>query len=646
MKMKTTFVPPTRTTRVSARRVLALSPHYDDEVFGCGGLLAQLAESGAEIRVVYLTDSSGGDEVVEDREAYAERRRAEAQRGLDILGVEQLETLPIRDGSLSQHLDTAAEAIRRAAEEHRPDLLLSVSPCEITADHRSAFASLHRALSSLRGDSELDGIMAGCRILLYEVNHPGYPSLLVDVSREIDRITAAIEAHESQLELHNYREAAIGMRHFRALSLPAEVEAAEGYREITLNDLVTHGHTHLVRRLGGVTDHLVVDDGPLVSVIVRTMDRPQLLAEALASLAASTYRRVEVVLVNDGGTPPEIPTSFPFPVVRVEMGENRGRAAAANAGVEAATGDYLAFLDDDDLAEPEHLETLVGLVAAEDVRVAYTDAAVGVYELNPEGGWREVERRLPYSRDYDAELLLLDNYIPFNTLLIERSLFAEAGVFDTGLEFFEDWDFLIRLAALTTFHHLRRVTAEYRHFRGAGHHVLGDRPHERGDFLRMKARIIARYRERHHDDLLARVIDRLRGETVEEAEAAASLRSERADLRMTYTELEDSYHRTNGECETLRGDRTRLLEENDQLRSEVERIGAELGTHRRAVAELEAEVARLQEEERTLKSSVADQDLHLGKVYAELERLSGIIEAMERTKAWRWHKRVEKLRGK
>ena len=74
-------------------------------------------------------------------------------------------------------------------------------------------------------------------------------------------------------------------------------------------------------------------------------------------------------------------TTIRSPSRRVELAENRGRAGAADAGVAAATGDYVAFLDDDDLAAPEHLATLVGLVGAAGVRVAYTDAAVGVYEL-------------------------------------------------------------------------------------------------------------------------------------------------------------------------------------------------------------------------------------------------------------------------
>lgn len=639
MLMDFNLSPPTTTTTISAQRVLVLAPHFDDEVFGCGGLLALLADSGAEIKVLYLTDSSGGNEITANREAYAARRRAEAQRGLDLLGIAQLEVLAIPDGTLASATDVAAAAIERVVGEHRPDLLLSVSPCEITADHRAAFASLHRAFTAVRGRSDLDGIMNGCRILLYEVNHPGYPDLLVDVGPQLDVLTAAINSHPSQLELHNYREAALGMRHYRALSLPASVTAAESFREIRAVDLVTHSHSSLVRRLGGVPDRVELHDGPLVSVIVRTKDRPEMLADALDSIARQTYRRIEVVLVNDGGVSPEVPLAFPFPVVRVEMGTNKGRSAAANAGVDAATGDSLCFLDDDDLMEEEHIATLVRLMTAADVRVAYTDAAVGVYELDGETGWTEVERRLPYSRDFDPELLLVDNYIPFNTLLIERALFAETGPFDPDLAFFEDWEFLARLAAVTPFHHLPSVTAEYRHFRGAGHHILGAQPRRREDFLKVKAKIIDRHRDRIDGEMMARIIDRLRNETVAANESDATARRELAALRSARFDIEDQYHRLNGECEALRGERTMLL-------GQIDRLGDELAANQRAVVEHQSRADLHQSRESELRSKVQEQEEHLGRLYAEIERLTELIGAMEQTTAWKLHRKVEKLRGR
>jgi LmbE family N-acetylglucosaminyl deacetylase len=633
--MQLSLAPPTETTTIAARRVLVLAPHADDEVFGCGGLLGELAAGEAAIRVLYLTDSSGGSEVSDDQKAYAERRRSEARRGLDILGVGESETLAIPDGDLSLHVAAAADAIQTAMIDHRPDLVLSVSPCEITADHRAAFASLHRALSRLRGGTELDGVAAECRILLYEVNHPAYPDILVDVSRRIGLLTEAMNAHASQLELHNYREAALGMRHYRALSLPAAVTAAEGYREIRLEELVTHGLSRLVRALGGIPDHVAIGDGPLVSVIVRTKDRPELLDEALGSIAASSYRQVEVVLVNDGGKSPTIPRSFPFPVVAIDLPVNRGRAAAANAGVEASSGAYLSFLDDDDLMDPEHLAVLVALVTAADVRVAYTDAAVGVYQLDGEHGWAEIERRLPYSRDFDPELLLVDNYIPFNTLLIERSLFEAAGPFDPDLAFFEDWEWLIRLAAITPFHHLAQVTAEYRHFRGSGHHILGARAHDREDFLRMKAEVIRRHSARSGPETIAGIVDRLRGETVAAAESDATARRELAATRSALVEQTDAYHRLNGERQALRDERALLTAEIDRLNHAVADRN-----------QLAGEVERLHEAETSLRSKIDEQEAHLARLYGEIDRLSSLIEAMEGTTAWRWHRRIERLKGR
>ena len=612
--MKARDALPGATTDIGAERALVLAPHADDDLLGCGGLLIRLIEGGTHVRVLFLTDSSGGDEVAGDSEAYGRRRRGEAVRALALLGIDDVRHLEIPDGSLARHVDEAADEIRGAVLDLRPDLLLSVSPLENSEDHRAAFAALYRVLAPLRGDGDLDRAVARTRILLYEINQPTTPDVLVDVSGQVSTLTAAIEHHESQLALHNYLEAAVGLRRYRALSLPPSVTAAEGYRTLTLGDFVTHGPAGLVRGLGGTPLERVVHDGPLVSVVVRTKDRPELLAEALDSLAAGTYRRVQVVLVNDGGASPVVRADYPLAVVRVELEENRGRAAAANAGVAAATGDYVAFLDDDDLAEPEHLETLVGLVAAADVRVAYTDAAAGVYELDPDGGWREVVRRLPYSRDFDPDLLLVDNYIPFNTLLIERGLFEEVGPFAPELEYFEDWELLIRLSRRAPFHHLRQVTCEYRHFRSGGDQILGERASQRPDFVALKAKVMERHRDLCTPVSLARASTRLRDEAVRAAEESAARATEAADLRSLWVATQDAYHRLNGELENLKAHSARLEQEAQRF----------------------ADARRV----------IDDQEQHLARLYAEIERLGNIIKEMEATKAWRLHRAVERLRGK
>jgi LmbE family N-acetylglucosaminyl deacetylase len=616
--------------RVDAASVLVVAPHYDDEVLGCGGVVAQLAAAGAVVRVLFLSDGDGGESVA-DRAAYSARRREESSRAGAVLGLTGSDHLGLPDGELDRDLEALARGLSRALLSQRPELLLIPSPLEVSRDHRAAFAALHRLLGALRdgaassADPAASGEVLGrLRILAYEVNHPAHPDLLVDVSAQADLLAQAMACYASQEERHGYLGAALGLRRFRTLSLPAGIALAEGYRRLAPADFATRSPAQLVRHLGGLPEVHAVSEGPKISVVVRTRDRGALLAEALGSLAAGAYRRAEVVLVNDGGRPPSPPADFPLPVVRVDLPENRGRAAAAEAGVAAATGDYVAFLDDDDLAAPEHLATLAGLVAAAGVRVAYTDAAVAAYELDGRaGGWTCRERRLPYSGDFDPDVLLVDNYIPFNTLAIERRLFAEAGPFDPSLPFFEDWDFLIRLSALVPFHHLARVTCEYRHFRGGGHHVFGERPRERADFLSVKARVLAKHAARLTPERLARAVDTLRSELVDAREERAGLRGELtaerqetarlaheiAALARQRFALEERFHRKNGELAALVKERGRLV----------------------------ADVQRLYDDEAKLRASVGEQGEHLGRTYAEIERLNRLIREMESTRAWRAH---------
>jgi LmbE family N-acetylglucosaminyl deacetylase len=637
-------LPPGATETVQAQRVLALAPHYDDEVLGCGGLLAQLAHNGAAVRVLFLSDGSGGVEEVVDRTAYASRRRAESAAALQTLGVVGAEHLGLPDGGLAHRVDEMAAAIREALAAFAPDLLLAPSPLEATGDHQAAFAALFAALSPLRAGDPLHAALAATQVLLYEVNHPGHPNCLVDVTAELPLLERAMAAYASQQERHDYLAAAIGLRRYRALSLPPTVGAAEAYTRLAMADFTTRSASRLVRDLGGVPELLEVREGPLVSVVVRTCERPVLLTQALASIAASTYRRVEVVLVVDGAGAAPVPEGFPFPLRRVELVPRRGRAGAANAGVEAASGALLGFLDDDDLLEPEHLLTLVGALGAAGVRVAYSDAAVGVYELDDAGGgWRQVERRLPYSRDFDPDLLLLDNYVPLHTLLAERELWLAAGPFDPALPFFEDWDLLIRLAALAPFHHLRRVTCEYRHFR-AGGHVLGERPRERPDFLAMKERVLERHRSRLTPETLARAVDRLRTEAVDAVETAMAARRSAREEGAARAAAD----RAHAAAERARdaSERARLVAEEAMHRhhGEAVAVGEENARLRGAVANQGDELARLFRVEEELRRLIADQDAHLGRTYAEIARLNGLLEEMRATRAWRTHERLQRLR--
>lgn len=637
----TSLPPPGKTTVVDAERVLVLAPHHHDEVLGCGGLLSQLASAGAQLRVLFLTDSGATAEEAESRAAHSELRRREAEAAAVALGIAGVEHLGLPAGRLAQHLEDAARAIRRALEATRPNLVLVPSPLEPASDHRAVFAALHRVLSPIREERAGDGAAAlasRLTVLVYEVNRPLFPNLLVDVGSQLPKIEAAMACYASQERRHGLLRSRLGLSRYRTLSLAPEVEAAEGYVRLEASDFTTRSLAQLIRHLGGEGELLEITQGPRMSVVVRTKDRPALLAEALASLALSTYRNVEVVLVNDGGEPPRIPEDFSLPLVRVDLPKNQGRARAAQAGVEAASGDFVSFLDDDDLVAPEHLATLADLVSAAGVRVAYTDAAVGVYELGAARGWENVERRLPYSRDFDRELLLLDNYIPFHTLAIERALFARVGAFDETLPFFEDWDFLIRLSAETTFHHLAQVTCEYRHFRGAGHHILGASAQSRADFLAMKAMVLAKHADRLAPPVLAAAVDRLRAELVALGEERHGARRELreqdeqlAGLRRQLGLLESEHFRLNGELVAVKGDAERLL--------------GELGASGQELARLYREEQRLAADAHRLETDLKAQTELVARLYAEVSRQGNQIQAMESTRAWRFHQWWQRRRS-
>src|SRR6202035_4923726 len=137
--------PPGAAERVQAGSALVVAPHYDDEVLGCGGLLAQLAASGAAVRVLFLTD--GGGTEAPDPDTYRSRRREESAKAAEILGLTGSDHLSLPDTQLDQSLEQIVQGLRRALLSQRPELLLIPSPLEVSRDHRAAFAALHLLLS-------------------------------------------------------------------------------------------------------------------------------------------------------------------------------------------------------------------------------------------------------------------------------------------------------------------------------------------------------------------------------------------------------------------------------------------------------------------------------------------------------------------
>ena len=180
-----------------------------------------------------------------------------------------------------------------------------------------------------------------------------------------------------------------------------------------------------------------------VSVVLPTRDRPAFLLEALGVVARQTHLEMELVLVRDGGAPLSDEARaavdrLEFPTILEERDDGEGLATARNRGVARARADVIAFLDDDDLWEPEHVKRLATAFDRDaDAVVAYSDALV-VDEAS--GGKRTI------AVDFDRALFGKNGFIPPSTFAARRSAFAEYGEFDASLAYSEDWDWLLRVA--------------------------------------------------------------------------------------------------------------------------------------------------------------------------------------------------------
>jgi GT2 family glycosyltransferase len=202
---------------------------------------------------------------------------------------------------------------------------------------------------------------------------------------------------------------------------------------------------------------------PMVSVIVPTYNRPEMLVTTIQSILDQTYTDYEIIVVNDCGLEVESIVAWLNQhqnITYVRHGRNRGLAAARNTGITLSRGKYLAYLDDDDIFYPDHLETLVTFLETSDFRVAYTDA-LRALQVKKHGRYATVDRDLLYSHEFDADRLIVENQFPVLCLMHERACLDQAGLFDESLTTHEDWDLWIRLSLHDNFAHIKKVTCEY-----------------------------------------------------------------------------------------------------------------------------------------------------------------------------------------
>jgi glycosyltransferase involved in cell wall biosynthesis len=196
------------------------------------------------------------------------------------------------------------------------------------------------------------------------------------------------------------------------------------------------------------------DEMPLVTIVMRTYERPVLLARAIASVQNQTFRDWTLIIVNNGGNPGPVDdvvrvakSATPNGDIRVlHLSERVGMEEASNRGLAATQSEYFAIHDDDDSWAARFLEVAVEEMHAHPSAAAVVTGINRIHELYRDGKVRPMraedfflnEERLTYMG------MIGNNTFPPIAALFQRRLLQEVGDFDSSLPVLGDWEFNLR----------------------------------------------------------------------------------------------------------------------------------------------------------------------------------------------------------
>ncbi len=232
-----------------------------------------------------------------------------------------------------------------------------------------------------------------------------------------------------------------------------------------------------------------------VSVVIPVYNLENYLAEALDSVLTQTWKNVEIIVVDDGSkdSSPQIIEEYArrfSKKIKTIWQPNRGAGAARNRGIEAAAGEWIAFLDGDDTWKPERLEKQMRLIEQDPVCNLVCSAAEILGEKTM------LNETIPAGKDLKLDLLLHGCFIILSSVLMKKELFAIAR-FNEKLEGAQDLDLFLRLADSCHLRHVGQPLVHYRIRPGAISDLRGTQ------YLQLH----------HHHQLLKAEMKKMRNET-------------------------------------------------------------------------------------------------------------------------------------
>jgi glycosyltransferase involved in cell wall biosynthesis len=192
---------------------------------------------------------------------------------------------------------------------------------------------------------------------------------------------------------------------------------------------------------------------PLVSVVCPAYNCERFIEPALQSVFTQSYRQLEVIVVDDGSTDstPELIKNYGELCYLRQT--NRGPSAARNHGIRAARGEFVAFLDLDDLWTPQKLaKQMAALESCPDAALIFSDMRLfdttGEDKLTMFQTYRLTADFFGHESIVDRSVakLVTMNFIPTSSVLARKAALAEVGGFDEKFRKSEDWDLWLRIA--------------------------------------------------------------------------------------------------------------------------------------------------------------------------------------------------------
>jgi glycosyltransferase involved in cell wall biosynthesis len=211
-----------------------------------------------------------------------------------------------------------------------------------------------------------------------------------------------------------------------------------------------------VEKSGG----LKLNEQPVISIVIPTYQHARYLDECIRSVLAQTYSNFEVIVVDDGSTDntSEVLAKYGERIYTIRQ-DNHGLPAARNTGIRASKGEWIAFLDADDLWLPDKLVNQAEYFTNTKIGLIFCDCFYFTGDQVPS---ETAFTLYPPSKGDIFSRLFITNFIPMPTVIARRTCFDQCGLFDETLKSCEDYDLWLRISRSWHAEYVNKPLAKYR----------------------------------------------------------------------------------------------------------------------------------------------------------------------------------------